>query len=261
MAIARYQDLRPNKVEENKEDFALVWLDENIDDSPDSLQTQMRLRNVINYCQFYTNTQLCLDFMRTVNSEKIFLVISGFLARNILPKIHSLRSVASVFLFCVNCHEHKSLLDQYPKLVKIFTDENSLIEAIPKTICLASKQTLAFSLFDQKQRSTKDLTKDSASFLWYQLLIDVLRQMPQTDHAKQQMLDTCSTYYRANKQVLEKIQQFQSMYTPADAISWYTADSFVYRLLNKALRVEDIELVHIFRFFIIDLCAQLELGH
>jgi tetratricopeptide (TPR) repeat protein len=261
MAIASCRDLRPNEVEENKEDFALVWLDGNIDDSPDSLQKQMRLRNMNNYCQFYTNTQLCLDFMRTVNNEKIFLVVSGVLAHSILPQIHSIRSVASVFIFCANCHDYLSLLDQYPKLVKIFTDENSLIESIPKTIYLASKQTLTFSLFDQKQRPTKDLSKDSASFLWYQLLIDVLKQMPQTDYAKQQMLDICSNYYRANKQVLERIQQFRFMYTPTDAVSWYTADSFVYRLLNKALRIEDTELLYIFRFFIIDLCAQLERGH
>jgi tetratricopeptide (TPR) repeat protein len=261
MSIANCRDLRPIEVEENKEDFTVVWLDGNIDDSPDSLQTQTRLRNVNNYCQFYTNIQLCLDFIRTVNNEQIFLIVSGVLARSILPQIHSLRSLASVFIFCANCHNHLSLLKEYPKVVKIFPDENSLIESIPKAICLASNQTLSFSLFDQKQKSTKDLSKDSPSFLWYQLLIDVLRQMPQTDHAKQQMLDTCSNCYRGNKRQLEQIQQFQSMYTPADAVSWYTADSFVYRLLNKAFRIEDMELVYIFRFFIFDLCTQLERGH
>jgi hypothetical protein len=34
----------------------------------------------------------------------------------------------------------------------------------------------------------------------------------------------------------------------------------MYRLLNKALRVEDVELLFQFRFFIIDLCKQLKKG-
>ncbi|UJR12696.1 hypothetical protein I4U23_016870 [Adineta vaga] len=172
MAITSCRNLRPNEAEENKEDFTLVWLDENIDDSSDSLQTDANAK-----CE------------------------------QLLPILYELRTLS------------------------------------------------------QKQRSTKDLSKDSASFLWNQLLINVLRHMPQNDHAKQQMLDTCSNYYGANERVLEKIQEFRSTYMPADAISWYTADSFVYRLLNKAFRTEDMELVHIFRFFIVDICMQLERGH
>ncbi len=34
----------------------------------------------------------------------------------------------------------------------------------------------------------------------------------------------------------------------------------MYRLVNKALRVEDVELLYQFRFFIIDLCKQLKRG-
>ncbi|CAF1005706.1 unnamed protein product, partial [Didymodactylos carnosus] len=45
------------------------------------------------------------------------------------------------------------------------------------------------------------------------------------------------------------------------AIEWYTRDSFVYRLINHAFRTEDIALWYLFRFYIIDLCKQLESVH
>ncbi|CAM4852394.1 unnamed protein product, partial [Rotaria magnacalcarata] len=42
------------------------------------------------------------------------------------------------------------------------------------------------------------------------------------------------------------------------AVWWYTRDSFVYRLLNKALRVQNIDLLFLFRFFIRDIEVQLK---
>ena len=45
--------------------------------------------------------------------------------------------------------------------------------------------------------------------------------------------------------------------TSDDALWWYTRQSFLYRLLNKALRVQNIDLLFLFRFFIRDLEQQL----
>ncbi|CAF1627023.1 unnamed protein product [Didymodactylos carnosus] len=72
------------------------------------------------------------------------------------------------------------------------------------------------------------------------------------------MIETCLEYYQNNKIELEKIKTFHDTYKPEDAIIWYTKDSFVYRLINKALRTEDIDLLYLFRFYIVDLCLQLE---
>jgi hypothetical protein len=42
------------------------------------------------------------------------------------------------------------------------------------------------------------------------------------------------------------------------AIQWYTAEYFLYKLLNKAIRTEGIELLYAFRFYLIDLSDALE---
>jgi len=36
------------------------------------------------------------------------------------------------------------------------------------------------------------------------------------------------------------IHKFQRTYEPTDAIKWYTLDSFIYRLVNRACRTLDI---------------------
>ncbi|CAF3947376.1 unnamed protein product [Rotaria sp. Silwood1] len=50
-------------------------------------------------------------------------------------------------------------------------------------------------------------------------------------------------------------------YTIDSAIEWYTANAFVYQLANQALRAENIELLYLFRSYIIDLRSQLEQEH
>jgi hypothetical protein len=57
------------------------------------------------------------------------------------------------------------------------------------------------------------------------------------------------------------IDQFEREYRPEDAIRWYSKQSFVYKLINKALRNEDIDLLYTFRFFIGDLSQSLNHEH
>ncbi len=43
-------------------------------------------------------------------------------------------------------------------------------------------------------------------------------------------------YYNDNLSVINKIKEFKENYTPEQAIKWYTRDTFVFRVLNKAFR-------------------------
>ncbi|CAF0983005.1 unnamed protein product [Didymodactylos carnosus] len=82
--------------------------------------------------------------------------------------------------------------------------------------------------------------------------------MPRNYKAFHDMLEKSSDCYRSNSIELRMIEQFRMTYTIDKAAEWYTDDSFIYRLIDKALRTEDIELLYLFRFYIVDLCSQLE---
>jgi tetratricopeptide (TPR) repeat protein len=71
------------------------------------------------------------------------------------------------------------------------------------------------------------------------------------------MISLCRKYYETDEHEQKKIDEFERDYTPDKAAFWYTKDSFVYRLLNAALRTDDIDLLFKFRFFIRDLFLQL----
>lgn len=75
------------------------------------------------------------------------------------------------------------------------------------------------------------------------------------------MIDELRRVSSDNDIVLKQINDFEKDYHSNAAIQWYTRDSFLYRLINRALRYEDIELIIKYRFFIIDLYQKLDELH
>ncbi|CAF1344245.1 unnamed protein product [Adineta ricciae] len=152
----------------------------------------------------------------------------------------------------------ENLLDKYAKIIGIYTNEIELFKAINENIDLTLKQDLSLSFYNQHQKSTRELSKESALFLWFQLFKDVLLHLPQNDkNAKQQLVNYLKQCYHNNNKQLKLIDEFDSLYKAEDAIKWYTGQPFLYKNLNKALRTEDIEQLYLFRFFITDLCTVL----
>jgi hypothetical protein len=120
------------------------------------------------------------------------------------------------------------------------------------------RQSLAFRFFEQTQKTIRDVTAEAASFMWAQILLNVLKEIPSSKETIDDMLAMCADYYRDNTAQLFMIEEFRSTYHPYDAIRWYTRDTFLYHRLNAALRTEDIDALILFRPFIVDLCNQIE---
>ncbi|CAF1261651.1 unnamed protein product [Didymodactylos carnosus] len=71
----------------------------------------------------------------------------------------------------------------------------------------------------------------------------------------------CRESYADNPHEEAMIREFERDYHPQRSIWWYTRDSCLYRILNKALRLQDIDLLFSMRFFIKDISQQLKDEH
>ena len=87
---------------------------------------------------------------------------------------------------------------------------------------------------------------------------DYLQNEEELAIAKEEILTKCREYYRGNLKEMKNIDEFGKTYQPDDAITWYTRDSFVYKLINKALRTEVVQVLYTQRYYIVDLCVRLE---
>ncbi|CAF1481415.1 unnamed protein product [Didymodactylos carnosus] len=110
-----------------------------------------------------------------------------------------------------------------------------------------------------EQQSVRTLSTEHPRFMWMRQIEILFFHMSISDMemAKKNMIDECCKFYYNDEIELKRIQTFWNDYHPSKAIWWYTSDSFLYRLLNRAFRTENILLLNAFRFFMIDLRNQL----
>ena len=137
------------------------------------------------------------------------------------------------------------------------SDRITLMRRILSNTDLSNQNSSLFRFFDRNQKTMRSLTEDPASFMWLQLLVDVLQKMPIDQNANEEMLIACKEYCHGNEERLRILETFGES-DPEDAIKWYTKESFLYRLLNEALRTEDTDTLHLFRRFIVHLCSQIK---
>jgi hypothetical protein len=89
----------------------------------------------------------------------------------------------------------------------------------------------------------------------------LLRTPRPTENIHKDLLDECRRIYRENKAQTQFINAFETEYQPSKAIWWYTRDTFLYRLINMALRTENMVIIWKFRFIIQDIYQQLKTMH
>jgi tetratricopeptide (TPR) repeat protein len=94
--------------------------------------------------------------------------------------------------------------------------------------------------------------------MWFQLFIEVLLRMHHKSTDRKELIDICKENYKGNQQEMKIIDEFEKNYKPEDAIWWYTRESCFYRILNKALRVQDFDMLFASRFFITDIAKQIK---
>ena len=256
----------PNDSDDNLEDLMIIWLDENneLRHEENEYKRKNRLREIVNCLRTFDNVTECFDFIQTIKEEKIFLIISGTLGKASISDIENLSQVLSVYIYCFHGHKHQQWIKDYQKIVGTFTTEDELITQLTRDVSLFFQNYLPVTVIhsiDIKERSMQDLTKDQARFMWSQLLMDTLYHLPKTKHSKEEFIRECRRRYKNNKSQQKKIDEFEKNYKSSSAISWYTRDSFLYRIVNKALRTQNMLYILKCRFFIIDLYQNLKRLH
>ncbi|CAF3380445.1 unnamed protein product [Rotaria sp. Silwood2] len=112
-----------------------------------------------------------------------------------------------------------------------------------------------------KRAESTSLMSNSGDFMWFQIFIDLLIRMDHDEDALKELASFCKTIYQDNEAQLQSIEEFECTYNSSNAILWYTKATFLYPLLNKALRIQSFHTILAFRAFIRDISKQLQFEH
>jgi tetratricopeptide (TPR) repeat protein len=121
-------------------------------------------------------------------------------------------------------------------------------------------QTMPMNFFsNSNERTHKNLEKENGNFIWFQLFIETLLRMRTIDvtNSLEEFVNLCNEQYIGNDRQLNKIKDFRQNYDPDHCLWWYSKEVFIYGILNKALRIGDMDTLYTLRFFIRDLYREL----
>ncbi|CAF1117319.1 unnamed protein product [Didymodactylos carnosus] len=211
------------------------------------------MQEFIDYILFFNQEHELLQYLKSINEhEQIFLVFSTDHAKLIIPKIHDIKQIDSIFILPDYNRRHKflTLLNRFGKKIVICADLTYLLKSIQKRRLELRKESEFFVFHDLEIEKTLIY----GTGLWYQLIKHVLLHMSDGPAARQRLLSVCNEYYYANKIILKSVDEFSSTYSPMNALEWYVKDTFLSRLLDNAFQVNDLNELFKFRFYIKDLC-------
>ncbi len=112
-------------------------------------------------------------------------------------------------------------------------------------------------IFNSNNNHEQSTTGLDGRFVQSQLLIACLLRMKTSRTDKKEFVLQCREFYKGNDKVLKLVNEFEEEYASEYSLWWYTRETFLYRILNKALRIQNIDLLFLVRFYIRDVEQQL----
>ena len=99
------------------------------------------------------------------------------------------------------------------------------------------------------------------ALLAHQRTIDTIVFSEPTFEARAEMLNECRRLYQDNPVILKDIDAFDHSYNSRGILEWYTRDTFLFRVVNDALRSDDVQMMFKMRYIVADLYCQLRSLH
>ncbi|CAF0976087.1 unnamed protein product [Adineta steineri] len=235
----------------------LIWLDSNINDNhADCNNTMQQLTRVVNNVNTFTDSEECVEFIQTITDNKACMIISGSLGQHIVPHVHNMSQVDTIFIFCKNQEWHKQWAREWPKIKGVFTDITSICEALKQAAHQCEQNAIPISFM----ASNKKLDQLDPSFMYTQILKEILLTINFEDKHIKEFIIYCREKF-ADENELKNVDELQITYKSKIPIWWYTWDAFLYRMLNQALRLMNVDMIVRMGFFINDLQRDIQRLH
>ncbi|CAF1467396.1 unnamed protein product [Adineta steineri] len=236
----------------------LIWLDNNINDNNvDRNNTIKQLKSIVNNINTFTDGEECIEFIQTITSNKVCMIVSGSLGQYIMPHVHDIFQVDTIFIFSDNQKYQKQWAKEWPKIKGVFSDIISICGALKQTAYQCEQNAISISFV----ASNKKLDQLDPSFMYTQILKEILLTIDFEDKHIKEFITYCRVAFVENEYDLHNIEKLEHDYYDQRPIWWYTSQRFLYSMLNQALRSMDVDIILRMGFFINDLHRDIQRLH
>jgi tetratricopeptide (TPR) repeat protein len=245
------------------QNFLLIWVDAGIDQSDNDYQNILaQLRSVVNNVNIFTQPDECIQFLNGIHNEKAFVIASGALGQHLVPDIHAMPQLDAIYIFCHNKSWHEGWATEWAKVKGVHTAIKSICEALQMAAKQCNEDSIAVSFVTMHEgASSQNLDQLEPTFMYNQIYKEILREMEHNAQSIKDLASYCRNLYNNTPSELNIINEFEHDYRPKSSIWWYTRECFMYQMLNRALRILEVDTIINMGFFIRDLHLQIEKLH
>ncbi|CAF3398604.1 unnamed protein product [Rotaria sp. Silwood2] len=103
--------------------FSLIWLCA-ADNNEDCQNTEQKLRTIINHFKKFQDVKECEEYVKQRSKQdRLVLIISDELGQEIVPSVHKLRQVSSIYVYCKDKKGNEQWSNRFAKGVVVEIDE------------------------------------------------------------------------------------------------------------------------------------------
>ena len=240
--------------------FIIVCVYSNIDDSNEETRNLIvRLQRTVDSITIFNNNDDYLDFLTEIKTDKVFMVVCGSIGQPLASLIKKMTQVDSIYGFCCPPTEHEQWANQCKKVKGNFTQIELICDALKRDVRQSEIALTSISIVSTT--SIANLDQLDQSFMYSQLLKEIICEIEHDNKDKGELARLFREQYVDNDAQLTIIHEFERDYELHSPIWWYTKISFLYTMLNQALRIQDTEIIIKMGFFLREIHRQIEQLH
>ncbi|CAF2656005.1 unnamed protein product [Rotaria sp. Silwood2] len=244
------------------QNFLLIWLDAKIDESSDDyLNSIKQLREIVNTIEIFRDTDECIDYISELQNEKSFLIISGTLCQTIVPLIHNMPQLYSIYIFCQKQDKYEEWIKDWTKVKGIFIEITPICDSVRESARQFDEDSIVISAIPPS------FSRIEPSFMYTQIFKEIILEINFDENkAINDLVEYAREKYAGNDRHLKIIDEFAHDYRYLlngnnKPLWWYTRECFIYQMLNKALRTLQVETLLKMGIFIRDLHQNIQKLH
>ncbi|CAF1128435.1 unnamed protein product [Rotaria sp. Silwood1] len=246
------------------QNFLLIWLNSNNDEvnENNNHNNLMQLRSIVNTVKTFTNMNRCVDFLTDIQDEKAFMILAATVAQYIVPLIHDIPQLNSIYILSENESTVDSWIQKWNKVKGVFTNVSSICEKLNKATQQFDQNAISISFVSTNYDiSNRKLNQLDQSFMYTQILKEILLTIHFDDINIKDFANYCRKQCADNDRKLDAIDKMEHEYHRYTPIWWYSHECLLYSMINRALRMMDIDIIIKMGFFLRDLHQHIEQLH
>lgn len=243
------------------QNYRLIWLNPSTCELNTIHDTTLEeLRNIVHEINIFTDIDQYVDFLTDIEEEKVLGIIPSTLAKLLIPYIHDVIALNSIYVLGDDNMVDEKWIEEWAKIQGIYQHVTSVCEVLEKATQQCDQHSFPISIIaaSADEIVKQGLDQLEPSFMYTQVLKEILFEMKYDRQAVKEFVGYCR---KENYGSLSNVEKFESEYRPSTAIWWYTYPSFLFSMINRALRLIEADTIIRMGFFLCDLHCQIEQLH